>query len=124
MISLCKGSPQEIGNIERMLKFIGNVELKNSDIEGEPLFDKQKIFDSQIFQRSYYIYAKGRSILSPIKVKFVYNIREQTAEIKAAASDVDILNGIMLGRKDVTNESISKVNIDEVTEIRHAKQQA
>lgn len=104
MITICHGTPQEISNVERVLKFVGNVELKNSDIEGEPLFDKQKVFDSQVFQRSYFIYAKGRSILSPIKVKFVYNIREGTAELKAPANDADILNKIMLGKKEVINE--------------------
>jgi hypothetical protein len=127
MIRLCPGTPQEISNIERMLKFIGNVELKNSDVEGEPLFDKQKVFDSQVFQRSYYIYAKGRSILSPIRIKFVYNMREQTAEIKAAASDVEILNRIILGRKDVTNEVIDKASQssrNENTEYKFRKQEA
>jgi hypothetical protein len=123
MIQLCSGTPREIGNIEKMLKFIGNVELKNSDIEGEPLFDKQKVFDSQVFQRSYFIYPKGRSILSPIRIKFVYNLRDQTAEIKTLANDAKILNTIILGRKESTDETTTEQSRD-TAKFQQAKQQA
>ena len=112
MITLFEGSPQEIINMEKMLKFIGDVEIKDSDIEGEPLFDKQKKFDSMVFQRSYFVYPKGRSILSPLRIKFVYNMRELKAQVKSSGKDAGMLNQVILGKRVDGNSNDNKQTAD------------
>ena len=102
---LLDSTPQAVANIERMLKFIGNVEIRDSDIEGTPLFGQQRVFDSLKFQRSYFVYAKGRSVLSPIKVKFVYDMENMKAQIKTNDKDAGILNSMLLGKKEMVNDN-------------------
>lgn len=122
MITLCPGTPQEIANIEKMLKFIGTVELKDTDIEGEPLFGKQqKRFDSMLFQRSYFVYPKGRSFLNPLKIKFVYDMRYMKAYIKTSDDDVRVLNGIMLSQRD--DVDINSGVTEQLEEFKHVQKQ-
>lgn len=109
MIEIARDTPKNIANIEHMLLFCGRLDKRK---ESEPLFKEQKKFDSMVFTRPYLLFRhKDKFELDPIKVQFMYNIREDYATICTNTDGIDILNLMNPVKKEMpdgTTEPVSK----------------
>lgn len=90
-VLLQSGTCQEIANYQNMILY-GTRYQELSSGTHKPIFPGQDSYPSATSHITYLVWRKNTPILSPIKLKFIFDVRNDYAEVRTSDSGVRQLN--------------------------------